>query len=73
MGGEATVHFPGVTVVAESDLALCFQITGRDYWIAPRQVLAGSTVAHFGDRGALVLAREIAVEHEMVPDRRRPL
>jgi hypothetical protein len=73
MGGGETIHFQGVTVVAESELALCCQIIGRDYWIAPSRVLAGSSVAHFGDRGVLVLARDIATEHGMVPDRRRPL
>jgi hypothetical protein len=60
MARGATVQFLGVEVVRESDLALCCRITGRDYWIARDHLLDGSSVAHFGDRGVVVLARQFA-------------
>ena len=62
MGIGATVELQNVKVVAESVLGLCCRITGRDHWIAPHRLLAGSTVAHFGDRGRLVVARQFAEE-----------
>ena len=66
MGIGATVELQNVKVVAESVLGLCCRITGRDHWIPPHRLLAGSTVAHFGDHGIVVVAREFAVEKALV-------
>ena len=66
MGIGATVELRNVEVVAESVLGLCCRITGRDHWIAPHRLLAGSTVAHFGDRGIIVVAREFSDEKALV-------
>ena len=66
MGIGATVELQNVKVVAESVLGLCCRITGRDHWIVPHRLLAGSTVAHFGDRGVIVVAREFADEKALV-------
>ena len=66
MGIGATVELRNVKVVAESVLGLCCRIAGRDHWIAPHRLLAGSTVAHFGDRGLIVVAREFADETALV-------
>ena len=61
MNGIApTVEFEGVKVVAESDRALCCRIAGRDHWIAPGRFLEGTSVAHFGDRGRVVVTSEFA-------------
>ena len=66
MGIGATVELQNVKVVAESVLGLCCRITGRDHWIAPHRLLAGSTVAHFGDRGIIVVARQFAEERALL-------
>jgi hypothetical protein len=73
MGIGATVEFQGVKVVAESDLALCCRITGRDHWIAAHRLLEGSSVAHFGDRGTMILARQFAEDRGLLLGRPRPL
>jgi hypothetical protein len=73
MGNGATVQFLGVEVVRESDLALCCRITGRDYWIAPDRLLEGSSIAHFGDRGVVVLARQFAQDRGLLLSQSRPL
>jgi hypothetical protein len=67
MGLGATVAFHDVHVVAESQLALCCHIGGRDYWIAPHRLLEGSSVAHFGDRGMVVVARQFAEDDGLLP------
>ena len=59
-GVAATVEFQGVKVVAESERALCCRIAGRDHWIPPGRFLEGTSVAHFGDRGAVVVTSEFA-------------
>jgi hypothetical protein len=66
MGVGAIVEVRNVKVVAESVFGLCCRIAGRDHWIAPHRLLAGSTVAHFGDRGLIVVAREFADENALV-------
>jgi hypothetical protein len=73
MGLGLTVEFQDVHVVAESDRALCCHIIGRDYWIAPDRLLAGSSVAHFGDRGIVVVSRQFAEEAGLVVNAFRPL
>ena len=60
MSQTITVQFRDVKVVAESERALCCRITGRDHWIPPHRLLEGSSVAHFGDRGTVVVASEYA-------------
>ena len=73
MGIETTVEFQGVTVVAESELALCCRITGRDHWIAPHRLLKGSSIAHFGDRGVITVARQFAEGRGLLLHRFPPL
>jgi hypothetical protein len=55
-----TVEFQGVKIVAESERALCCRIAGRDHWIPPGRFLEGTSVAHFGDRGTVVVTSEFA-------------
>lgn len=64
----ATVEVHGVHVVAESRVALCCRITGRDHWIAPHRLLEGSSVAHFGDRGMVVVAKQFADAEGLVSE-----
>ena len=71
--GAATVCFEEVEVIRESELALCCRIAGRDHWIAPDRLLGGSTVAHFGDRGQIVLAKRFAEDRGLLLGRPRPL
>ena len=66
MGIGATVELQNVKVVAESVLGLCCRITGRDHWIAPHRLLTGSTVARFGDRGIIIVARQFAEERALL-------
>jgi hypothetical protein len=73
MGIGATIELQGVTVIAESERALCCRITGRDHWIAPDRLLEGSSVAHFADRGSIVVARQFAEDGGLLVDRFRPL
>jgi len=73
MGVGDTVEFQGVYVVAESRLAVCCHIMGRDHWIAPHRLLEGSSVAHFGDRGMVVLARQFAEDEGLLPSGFPPL
>jgi hypothetical protein len=73
MGTGTTVEFRDVEVVRESDLALCCRITGREHWIAPHHLLHGSSVAHFGDRGSIVLTRQFAEDRGLLLGRSRPL
>jgi hypothetical protein len=65
MGIGATVRFQA-EVVRESVLALCCRIMGRDHWIAPDRFLDGSSVAHLGDRGIVVLARQFAEDRGLL-------
>ena len=65
MNVAATVEFQGVKVIAESERALCCRIMWRDHWIPPHNLLEGSTVAHFGDRGVLVVSRQFAEDEGM--------
>ncbi len=60
MGVGATVELKDVTVVAESELGLCCRIMGRDHWITAHNLLNGSSITHFGDRGILIVARQFA-------------
>lgn len=67
-----TVEFHGVHVVAESQLALCCHIMRRDHWIAPHRLLEGS-VARFGDRGMVIVARQFAEDQGLLLSRSPPL
>ena len=69
----ATVELQDVKVVRASERALCCRIEGRDYWIAPHRLLAGSTVADFGDRGSIFLTRQFAGDRGLLLGRSRAL
>ena len=65
MSTTATVEFEGVEIVAESALGLCCRIAGRDHWIPSHQLQKGSSVAHFGDRGTVIVSRQFADDRHL--------
>ena len=67
MKHEDTIEIRGVTVTRETDVALLCRMGNQDRWIAPTQLQPGSTVAHLGDAGIVVLKRPFAVEQGLVP------
>lgn len=62
MESQHSVEFAGVKVVEEDDLVLLCVIGGRRHWIGVDRLRPGSTVAHPGDHGVLVLDRRFAEE-----------
>jgi hypothetical protein len=54
------VAFVDVEVLAGNPLVLLCRVKGRLVSILPRQVLPGTTVHESGDRGTLVLSRDLA-------------
>lgn len=56
------VEFPNVEVLADNSLVLRCHVNGKLVGIAPRRLLPGTTVQHPGDRGMLVLTRELATK-----------
>jgi len=64
---EDTIEIRGVTVMRQTDVALLCQMGNQHRWIAPTQLQPGSTVAHSGDVGTIVLKRPFAVEQGLVP------
>ena len=73
MRTPTTVEFEGVKVVAESTLGLCCRIAGRDHWIPPHDLRDGSSVAHFGDRGIVIVSRQFAEDRGLLLRPFRPL
>ena len=63
----AMVTLGGVTVVQESEAALLCRIDGRERWIPRDKVREGTTIAHAGDSGMLVVPRTFAIEWGLVP------
>jgi hypothetical protein len=54
------VAFVDVEVLAANPLILLCRVKGRLVSIPPRRVLPGTTVHKNGDRGTLVLSRDLA-------------
>ena len=66
MDGTARVEFEDVDVFASSDIVMLCHINGRKVAVTQRTVLPGSEVSRVGDRGRLVLTREVAIGLELV-------
>ena len=66
MESQHSVEFAGVEVVEEDDLLLLCVIAGRRHWISVDRLRPGSTVAHSGDHGVLVLDRQFVAERGFV-------
>jgi hypothetical protein len=67
MAGDAMVTLGGVTVLRESHTSLLCQIDERQHWIPLDKLRDGTTIAHAGDTGTLVVPRTFAVEWGLVP------
>jgi hypothetical protein len=59
MEGTDRVEFPNVEVLADNQVVLLCRVNGKLVSIAPGRML-GTTVRQRGDRGAVVLTRELA-------------
>jgi hypothetical protein len=54
------VEFPDVEVLADNPLVLLCRVNGRLVSIPLGRLLPGTTVRQHGDRGTLVLTRDLA-------------
>jgi hypothetical protein len=61
MESERCVQFADVEVLDEDDCVLLCRVGGRRHWLGVDRLRPGTTVAHRGDRGVLVLDREFAL------------
>jgi hypothetical protein len=55
-----------VEVIEHDDLALRCRVAGRIVAVPPLRISAGTTVAYAGDRGWLVLPRDVAIQLGLV-------
>ena len=59
--GPQVVEFDDVEVVKYTSVILTCRVGERTIGVPPRWMQAGTTIAQMGDRGRLVLSREIAL------------
>ena len=62
MDGTERMTFPDVEVLDSSGLVLRCRLDGKIVGVPPLRLLPGTTIARAGDRGTLVLEREMARE-----------
>jgi hypothetical protein len=62
------VEFVGVEVLDEDDLVLLCRVGRRRHWFGVDRLQPGTTVAHRGDRGLLVLDRQFARERGLIKE-----
>jgi len=67
MESEEWVQFTNVEVLDEDDCVLLCRVRGRRHWLGVGRLRAGTTVAHRGDRGILVVERQFALERRLMP------
>jgi hypothetical protein len=60
--GADRMEFPDVEVLDDSRLLLRCRVDGKIVGVPPLRLLRGTTIARAGDRGMLVLEREMARE-----------
>jgi hypothetical protein len=60
MNGADRVEFPNVEVLDASGLVLRCRIGDKIVGVPPLRLLPGTTIGQTGDRGMLVLEREVA-------------
>jgi hypothetical protein len=61
------VTLGGVTVLRATDTSMLCRIDNREHWIPRDKVREGTTIAHAGDSGTLVVPRTFAIEWGLVP------
>jgi hypothetical protein len=60
------VAFDNVEVIEHGDLTLRCLVAGRIVAVPPLRILPGTTVSYAGDRGRLILPRDVAVQLGLV-------
>ena len=60
MDGAERIAFSDVEVLDRGGLVLMCRIDGKVVYVPPLRMLPGTTVRYSGDRGTLVLERELA-------------
>jgi len=65
MDGSDRVTFDDVEVASDGVILSC-RVGKKVVWVPPRRMLPGTTVARRGDRGRLVLSREVALNLGLV-------
>lgn len=63
--GSDRVGFDDVEVLVDGPILSC-RVGKKVVWVPPRRLQPGTTVAHKGDRGTLVLSREVALNLGLV-------
>jgi len=66
ISGSLQVELDNVEVVRETDLVLMCRVGERVVGVPPRRMLPGTTVCRRGDRGRLILPREVALNLDLV-------
>jgi len=62
MDGTDRMEFSDVEVLGSSGLVMRCRVNGKLVGVPPLRLLPGTTIARAGDRGLLVLGREMARE-----------
>ena len=62
MDGTNRVEFDDVEVIESGGLLVQCRVAGRVVGVPPLRMLPGTTVHRAGDRGRLVLPREVAMK-----------
>jgi hypothetical protein len=65
--GSDRVEFSDVEVCGTNDHVTMFQVLGQIVTVPWRQILPGTTIAAQGDRGRLVLPRQLALTLGLTP------
>ena len=60
MDGSDRVTFDDVQVLSDGVILSC-RVGKKVVWVPPQRMLPGTTIARRGDRGRLVLSREVAL------------
>ena len=63
--GSDRVEFADVDVFASSDVVMLCRINGKTVAVTQRTMLPGSEVSRVGDRGRLILTRDVAIGLEL--------
>jgi len=65
MDGSDRVTFDDVQVLSDGAILSC-RVGRKFVWVPPRRMLPGTSIARAGDRGRLVLSREVALNLGLV-------
>ena len=66
MDGSNRVEYADVEVIRDTSVILMCRVGTKVVGVPPRWMLPGTTIARTGDRGRLVLPREVALNLGLV-------